>query len=283
MIIPSRPVMRYYGGKWRLAPWIIGYFPAHTVYVEPFGGAGSVLMQKPRSKGEIWNDLAGEIVNVFQVLRDRDKAAELREALRLTPFARAELELAFDPNGGSDVECARRTIARAFLGFQGSGTAGTAFTRKGLPRRTGFRSLATRGDTFPATDWATYVDAIPAFTDRLQGVVIEQYPALELIERFDAVHTLHYVDPPYVTETRGSHVTYHYEMTDVDHRTMAAVLRRLKGMVVLSGYRTPLYDELFADWERHDVESYGLTNTKRVESVWLSPATSAALHPRFEL
>lgn len=96
---PTRPIMRYYGGKWRLAPWIIQHFPPHLVYVEPFGGAGSVLLQKPRSRGEIWNDLAGEIVNVFRVLRNRKKAAELERTLRLTAFARAELELAFDPDG----------------------------------------------------------------------------------------------------------------------------------------------------------------------------------------
>lgn len=277
---PRRPALRYYGGKFKLAPWIISHFPPHRVYVEPFGGAGSVLLQKPRSRGEIWNDLAGEIVNVFRVLRDREKAAELKEALRLTPFARAELELAFDPDGGSDVECARRTIARAFLGFQGSGTAGTAFTFKGKPRRTGFRSLATRGDTFPASDWVRWAESIPAFVERLHGVVIEQLPALEIIRRFDAPDVLLYLDPPYVTHTRASHITYHYEMTDEQHRELADVVRAAKGMVVLSGYRTELYDELYRGWERVETESRGLTNTKRTECLWLSPATSAALHPR---
>jgi DNA adenine methylase len=66
----TRPVLRYYGGKFRLADWIISMFPAHRFFVEPFGGAANVLMAKPRSFGEIYNDLDSEVVNVFKVLRD---------------------------------------------------------------------------------------------------------------------------------------------------------------------------------------------------------------------
>lgn len=124
---------------------------------------------------------------------------------------------------------------------------------------------------------------MPLFTERLQGVVIEQWPALQLIERFDSKQTLYYVDPPYVKSTRASHVTYHYEMTDDEHRVLAATLHRIEGMVVLSGYRTKLYDELFETWQRVDIDAYGLTNTKRRESLWLSPATTAALHPKLAL
>jgi DNA adenine methylase len=271
--------MRYYGGKWRLAPWVISHFPPHRVYVEPFGGAGSVLMQKPRSKGEIYNDLADEVVNVFRVLRDTEKAAELHEMLRLTPYARAELELAFEC-GDRDVEQARRTIVRSFLGFSGSGTAGTKHTRKGMSRRTGFRSIATRGDTFPAQDWATYADCIPAFVKRLRGVVIEQWPAIDLVRRFDAAHTLFYVDPPYLAETRVSHETYHFELTGDQHKELAELLRSAKGMAVVSGYRTELYDALYAGWTRVDLDARTLQNAVRVESLWLSPTTSAALHPK---
>jgi len=113
-VAPTRPVLRYHGGKWRLASWIISHFPPHRVYVEPFGGAASVLLRKPRSYAEVYNDMDGEIVNVFRVLRDPARARELERVLRLTPFAREEFELSYirdeDP-----IEQARRTIVRAFI------------------------------------------------------------------------------------------------------------------------------------------------------------------------
>src|SRR3990167_11343170 len=105
---PTRPVMRYHGGKWRLAPWVIEHFPEHRVYTEAFGGGASVLMRKPRSYAEVYNDLDGEIVNVFRVLRDPSQARELERLLRLTPFARSEFETSYITDG-DPLEQARRT------------------------------------------------------------------------------------------------------------------------------------------------------------------------------
>lgn len=128
----TKPVLRYHGGKWRLASWIISHFPAHRVYVEPFGGAASVLMQKPRSYAEVYNDLDGEIVNVFRVLQCPEKRARLCEMLHFTPYARAEFMLAWEPTD-DPVEAARRVIIRAQMGFGSAGaTRGT----------TGFRANA---------------------------------------------------------------------------------------------------------------------------------------------
>lgn len=272
MVTPGRPVLRYHGGKWRLAPWIIAHFPPHRVYVEPFGGAASVLMRKPRANVEFYNDADGETVNLFRVLRDH--GAELERRLRLTPFARAEFEASYEPTD-DPIERARRTVVRAQMGF---GTSAVVRTK------TGFRRTSRRNKkTGYATDWAEYPDVLPAIVERLRGVCIEQADARELIPMLDGPDVLFYVDPPYVHATRGKvsgSNGYAHEMTDDDHRALAAVLRSLKGMVVLSGYPCPLYDEeLYPDW--HRVERAALTagGSRRTEVLWLSPRTAAALTP----
>ena len=158
-----RPVLRYHGGKFKLARWIISHFPPHHVYVEPFGGAGSVLLKKQRAYAEVYNDLDGEIVNVFRVLRDVDQARELVRMLRLTPFARDEFELSYLVNG-NPIEQARRTICRSMMGFASMVTG---------QWRTGFRNNSTRSGSTPAGDWTNYPDALQAAIERLRGVTIE--------------------------------------------------------------------------------------------------------------
>lgn len=267
--------MRYHGGKWRLAPWIIEHFPPHKIYVEPFGGAASVLMQKPRSYAEVYNDLDGEVVNVFRVLRDPGQAAELERLLRLTPFAREEFVAAYEPSD-NHVEQARRTIIKSFMGF---GSA-AIHTKTGMRSRatlyhlpsTGFRSNSTRSGTTPAHDWKAYPDQIQAFVERLQGVVIENRDAIEVIRSHDQPDTLHYVDPPYPLGTRDAGTDYRHEMTDDDHRELAEVLHSVKGMVVISGYPCNLYDEeLYPDWHRVERPHLADGARPRTEVLWLSP------------
>ena len=94
IVAVPRPALRYHGAKWRLAPWVIGHMPPHKVYVEPYGGAAGVLLRKPRSYSEVYNDLDGDIVTLFRVLRDPMRREALIEALTLTPYAREEFELA---------------------------------------------------------------------------------------------------------------------------------------------------------------------------------------------
>jgi len=262
----KRPLLRYHGGKWRLAPWIIGNFPPHCVYVEPYGGAASVLIRKPRSYAEIYNELDGEVVNLFRVLRNPAQARELVRLLKLTPFARDEFEqsyiLADDP-----IEQARRLVTRAYMGF------GSTLTGKWA---TGFRSNSNRSGTTPAHDWANFPNALEAIIERLRGVVIENRPAIEVIQAHDGPSTLHYIDPPYPFETRGERWAgnaYRYEMTDQQHRELAGVLRQVKGMVVLSGYGGPLYDdELYSDWIRIARDAYADGARERTEILWISPA-----------
>lgn len=267
----SRPVLRYHGSKYRIAPWVVSHFPPHQLYVEPYCGSAACLLAKPRAAGEIINDLDEDVCGVFQVLRDRLQAAELERLLRLTPYAHAEFRLAYEP-AGDPVERARRTIIRSFMGH-GSGCV-TGAARHGFRRG----KLTSRVRT-PATEWVTYPDAIDAFVDRLQGVIIESRAALDVISMYDAPGVLHYVDPPYLIELRGER-RYGHEMTDDDHRRLAQVLHDCQGMAVLSGYPSPLYSELYPDWRRVVRPARDAAVNERTEALWLNPAADRALGGR---
>ena len=267
---PTRPVLRYHGGKWRLAPWIISHFPPHRVYVEPFGGAASVLLQKPRVAAECYNDLDGQIVNVFRILRDPDTAEELRRRIALTPFARDEFYWSYD-EASDNIDAAHKTIVRSFFGHGSDGA-----TRR---CRTGFRGKLTDARSLPAQAWATWWQSIEDFTDRLSGVLIEQRDAFEVIERLDGKDALHFVDPPYVSSTRssisdgrGKTHGYRFEMTDADHRRLARLLKSVKGAVVLAGYPSDLYGRLYSKWFRFETIAMADGAKPRQECLWLNQA-----------
>ncbi|MBY6005397.1 DNA adenine methylase [Salipiger bermudensis] len=254
----SRPVLRWHGGKWILAPWIISHFPSHRVYVEPFGGAASVLMRKPRSYAEVYNDLDDEVVNLFRVLRS-DSASDLVESLRLTPFAAQEFFDAYS-RGGDDFERARRTVVKSFMGF-GSNA---------IHRKSGFRSNSNRSGTTPARDWVNYPDSLARVIERLRGVVVLNRDAREVMEAHDGPDTLHYVDPPYVAATRDAGCDYAHEMTDADHRDLLEFLRTLTGRVVLSGYPHQSYDDALDGWRRIERASLADGARKRTEVLWMN-------------
>lgn len=275
MTVPSRPVLRYHGGKWRMASWIVDHMPDHRIYVEVYGGAASVLLQKPRVYAEVYNDLYSEVVNVFRVLRDPVQAEQLRQQLELTPFAREEFDRAHEPCEDL-LESARRTIVRAFLGF-GSASSNMDYT-------TGFRGKSFRSGTSPAWDWRNYPATIPAFVDRLRGVAIENRPALELIAHHDREDVLFYCDPPYVRSTRVANTdAYAFEMSDADHEALAERLHAVSGMVVLSGYDSPLYRRLYPDWPVFKRKVMADKAVPREECLWLSPRTAAELNRRTTL
>lgn len=300
MTAPARPVLRWHGGKWRLAPWIVAHFPPHRVYVEPFGGAASVLLRKERAYAEVYNDLDDDAVNLFRVLRAPDLAATLIEQLRLTPFARAEF-VAANAATGEPVERARRLVVRSFMGFGSNSHASSeGAKRSGLRahrrvttslavvsdagyRSTGFRANSSRSGTTPAHDWARYPEALRAIVERLAGVTIEHRDACEVMAQHDAPDTLHYVDPPYLPETRapsnkaGLRRMYVHEMTPAAHRRLLAVLPGLCGMVALSGYPAPLYDAALFGWRRLATRAYADGARERTEVLWLNPACAAAL------
>lgn len=272
----KRPILRYHGGKWMLAPWIISHMPSHRIYVEPFGGVASVLLRKPRSYAEVYNDLDAEVVNLFRILRSPILASELERQVRLTPWSRNEFFRTYEASS-DPIERARKMVCRGFMAF------GTTSRRKNV---TGFRSKAYRQSQSGVADWLNYPAAIQQFVERLQGVCIEEQDANSVIRQQDSIETLFYCDPPYVQSTRSSIRTpsqndraYAVDLTDTDHRSLAEILHRVKGLVMLSGYRCDLYDELYSDWLRVDRSTYADGAKKRTESLWLNPA-SVRLRPQ---
>lgn len=252
----------------------MSFFPAHLCYVEPFGGAAGVLLQKPRVYAEVYNDLDGDVVNFFRVLRDPIDRAALVDACTFTPYAREEFELAWLPTT-DPIERARRLCIRAQMGF------GSAGATKGV---TGFRIDTKRAYGTAQHDWAQYPAAIVSAGQRLRGVLIENRPAVDIMIQHDGPETLHFVDPPYVFETRDRRARtkgcYRHEMDDAQHHELLEVLKSLKGMVVLSGYYTEIYNQQLEGWTRHETESRisaGRGTRLRTECAWVNPACSSLL------
>jgi DNA adenine methylase len=254
----NRPILRWHGGKWLLAPWIILLMPDHAAYVEPFGGGASVLLRKTRSRLEIYNDLDGEVVNLFRVLRTQ--AAALAERIALTPFARAEFAAAYavatDP-----VEQAAATLIKSHMGF-GSNA---------VHRVSGFRAAGLRAGVLPVHNWSDLPAVIRQVAERFRGVVIENRDALDVMAANDGDAVLHYVDPPYVLGTRSDGGRdYAHEMTDAQHSDLLVFLRGLKGRVMLSGYPCPAYDDALRGWRRLERDVLADGARRRVEVLWLN-------------
>ena len=264
-----RPALRYHGGKWMLAKWIISNFPDHRVYVEPFGGAASVLMQKPRSYAEVYNDLDDDVVQLFTVLRS-DKADQLVRAITLTPFSRLEFNEAYNPTK-DPVERARRTIVRSMMGFGSDSVGKSTSASRGFRPGTGFRANSNRPGTTPARDFSNYPPILEQAIGRLRGVVIEHRDALECMAQHDSVETLFYVDPPYPHSTRTARRgNYTHEMSEDDHKKLLEFIRGLKGYVILSGYQHPLYDAL--GWGCEKKKAFADGALERTECLWFNDA-----------
>jgi DNA adenine methylase len=267
--IPNRAMLRYHGGKWALGPWIISHFPKHDVFVDCYGGGGSITLHKPKSKTEVYNDLWSEIVNAFRVVRDPERAGRLKELLYLTPFAREELLLSCEPSD-DPLEQARRTLVRSWFTF----TPASFATGESVTFAASFDDNKTIHRIQEFLDWQEHLDV---FTRRLRTVLIENMTAVDVIKKYDTPTTLFYVDPPYVHDTRiqvGKGAGYAHEMTDLQHMELAYVLNRVKGSVILSGYHSKLYDDLYKKWEVIEKETTSDRGQARVEVLWLNKMAS---------
>lgn len=275
-----KPPFSYFGGKTSMAPWIASLLPAHRVYVEPFAGSAAVLFAKtPATQHEILNDVDGDVVNFFRVLRERPDDLEL--ACRLTPYARDEYEGALElPPVDDELERARRWWIRSTQAF-GS-----------VPQRSGWSTSIEQN----SNNARTVLNRIGRFADsaaRLARVTIEHRDALEVIDRYDAPDGVTYLDPPYLGSTRTSMGDgkrpggdYAHEFaTEGEHRDLAAVAHQAQATVIVSGYASELYDEhLYPDWYRlerrilaRSANQRGSDNRHRTEVLWMNRPLDLAL------
>ncbi len=228
-------------------------------------GAAGVLLQKPRSYAEVYNDLDSEVVNLFRVLRDPELNQRLQEVCALTPYSRDEFRAAQEATA-DPVERARRMVVRACMGF------GTASCIGG---DSGFRHDSKRKYATPSHLWERYPETLAAVCQRLQGVIIENRDALAVMRSHDAETTLHYIDPPYMPETRSKgHRYYRHEMTVEGHEQLLAVAGTLTGMVMISGYDCEVYNDMLTDWKKTEKASRissGRGTGIKTECLWINP------------
>jgi DNA adenine methylase len=254
----------WYGGKYSHLDWLLPLLPKTTHYCEPFGGSAAVLINRDPAPVETYNDIYGEVVNFFRVLREQKE--ELIEAIGLTPFSRAEFEAAIKDDSAklSELERARRfyILARQVrTGLAQKASAGR-WAHCLLTSRAGMAGAVSR--------WLGAVEDLPLIAQRLLRVQIENAPAIEVIKRYDSDETLFYCDPPYPHESRGDSNAYANEMNDSQHRELAEVLHSIKGKVAISGYKCSLMEELYGDWQFVESEEKVIHSVKQVrrEILW---------------
>lgn len=257
-------ILKYPGGKWRIADWIISFFPKHKVYVEPFFGSGAVFFNKDPAYIETINDLNGDIVNLFKVCRDRPQ--ELAELISLTPFSRNEYISCYD-SVSDPLEQARRTLVRYHQSF---GTSNSS--------KLSWRNVQKPGGPRCATMWNCLPDIILKCCDRLKEAQIECIDAVELIKRYDDKDTLIYCDPPYLQNIRKRNL-YKCEMTDEKHLELLSVIKRSKSKIILSGYESEFYNSELTGWYTSEKQTIAQMGLKRTEKLWLNyePDTQMSL------
>ena len=253
-----RAVIKYPGSKWGLAKWIIGHFPEHHSYLEPYFGSGAVLFNKQLSHIETVNDLDGRIVNLFEWIKHDPE--RLAREIYYTPYARQVYEDAFV----SDPEDSLQKAVNFYILLQ----MGHGFRTNG--EKVGWKSdVQGRERAYAAKDWCEIPGKIMQAAERLRGVQIECRPAVDVIRRFNSSKVLIYADPPYVLSTRHGK-QYRCEMDDRGHEELLDVLLAHKGPVLLSGYDNALYNDRLRGWRREEAVSYSQAASRRTEILWMN-------------
>jgi len=257
----------WYGGKFSHLNWLLPMLPTCHHYCEPFAGSAAVLLNRPPSPVETYNDIDGEVANFFRVLRDQKE--ELIEKIGLTPFSREEFYYSVSKNPDRDLDGVER--ARLFYIRARQARTGLAQTAS-LGRWANCKDTSRAGMSGVVSRWLGAVEDLPYIAQRLLRVQIENRPAIEVIRVYDAPRTLFYCDPPYPHGSRSDIKAYGFEMTDDDHRVLAHSLKKCKGMVAISGYRCDLMSELYGDWRLIEAPEKLCHSVKksRIEALWVN-------------
>lgn len=262
----KRIVFGWYGGKFSHLDWLLPMLPKVHHYCEPFAGSGAVLLNREPSPVETYNDLDGEVVNFFRVLRDQ--GSELQRAIALTPFSREEFHDAITSSaqGVAHLERARRFFVLARQTRTGLAQSAT------LGRWANCKDTSRSGMSGVVSRWLGGVEGLGEIASRLIRVQIENRPALDIIKLYDSPKTLFYCDPPYMHDTRGDSAAYGYEMVDSEHIELSLALRHCMGKVAISGYRNDIMDHLYKAWRRFDAPAKQAHSIKklRFECLWMN-------------
>lgn len=254
-----RSVIKYPGSKWRIADWIINHMAEHRSYLEPFLGSGGVFFRKPPSRIETINDIDGDIMNLFQCIReDTEKLAMMIET---TPYCRKEYETAFAESPIEPFERARLYLIKTWMdqGFR-------TFSGSGWKN-----DVAGREYAYDVRCWNQLPKWIAQACFRLKDAQIECRPALEVIQSFNHPDVLIYADPPYLPSTRRMKKQYTHEMSDNDHIELLKALKQHQGPVLLSGYDNDLYNDMLQGWQKDQIATTAGKGKRRLGTLWIKP------------
>jgi DNA adenine methylase len=259
------PPLKWHGGKTYLARRIIALMPPHTHYVEPYAGGLAVLLAKnPEGVSEVVNDLDGRLTSFWRVLKQPDTFERFRRTVEAVPF--------------SQVEWDEAAAAATFADPVDDAVAFFIHCRQSLAGRMASfaplsRSRTRRGMNEQASAWWSAVEGLPAVHGRLARVAIFCRDALDVIRSEDGPDTLFYLDPPYLPDARTSPDIYACEMPIEAHAKLIEQIQKVKGRVILSGFRSELYDRALRRWRRVDFDmpnhaAGGSRKRRMIESIW---------------
>jgi DNA adenine methylase len=267
----TRSPVAWVGAKSLQLDVLLPLIPYGQRYIEPFGGGGSVLLARRTSPVEVYNDLSGDLVNLFRVIQGPG-CEDLVLLLEHTFYSRENFAEAIDILKSKEPDPLLR--AWAFFVRQNQGIGGIASDRV-----TESYWSRSKKDTISLKNFKSRIPRLAEIHERMSNVQIENRDALVCIKEWDSDETVYYLDPPYVFDTRKSEEFYDIEMKDEDHHRLVEILLDVEGAVILSGYMTDLYQPLLdAGWQAlsySETTSIGIATgasvSSRTEVVWRNP------------